>query len=289
MNKSTKLSIHDKFPLTCSRSGTCCHGKLVLLNPWELACIAKAKKVTTKKFAEKNCNWGGIQLRFDGKYLWRKQPSCSQYIENIGCSVYLGRPLSCRLYPLGRQIQSKEVHYIFQGSEFPCLNGCPEVAKLPQLSVGKYLEEQAASKFEKAQDEYLGLMQDIADMAFVFLLETGLAQSGDTKTLLLWKTMGNETPEALSKRIGNEWMNCLMLPKINDDVEDPILFVEKHKEILQLNIHEKYGNTQSNIEFHEASVLIMGLALQLARSIGANPITLGEHWIDAAIKHGAKI
>ena len=72
--------------------------------------------------------------------------------------MHLGRPLSCRLYPLGRQIQSEEIHYMFQGEEFPCLEGCPEVAELPLLSVEEYLNDQGTTKFEQAQDEYLELM-----------------------------------------------------------------------------------------------------------------------------------
>jgi len=45
---------------------------------------------------------------------------------------------------------------------------------------------------------------------------------------------------------------------------------------------------QTMQEVHKASVLIMGVALHLARSLGANPEILAEHWIDTAKKHGAK-
>jgi len=284
---TTKLSLQDKLPLTCTRSGTCCHGKLVLLNPWELVCIAKEKKMTPRQFRDLYCEFGGIRLRFDGKAGWKGQQACSQYAEGYGCSVHLGRPLSCRLYPLGRQIQREEVHYMYQGNEFPCLDGCPEVFKLPHLSVGEYLKGQLTDKFEKAQDEYLDLMQNIADIAFVLLLETGLAESVDKETLKLWRKMGNEAPEKLADRIGQEWIDYLMLPDITDDIEDPSLFARKHNELLQLKTQEKFGSLQTNHELHEASVLIMGVALHLARGIGADPKVLAEHWIDTAKNHGA--
>ena len=287
MMVTTKLGIHDKLPITCSRTGTCCHGKLVLLNPWELVCLAREKKITTREFRDIYCEFGGIRLRFDGKIGWKGQKACSQYVDNFGCSVHLGRPLSCRLYPLGRQIQSEEVHYIYEGSEFPCLEGCPEVSELPFMSVGEYLQGQETDKFEKAQDEYLNLMQNLADIAFVLLLDTGLAESGDNKTLPLWRKMGNETPEVLADRIGQEWLDYLMLPEISDDLENPISFARKHNELLQLKAQEKFGSLQTNQELHEASVLIMGVALHLARGIGANPQILAEHWIDTAKKHGA--
>jgi len=200
----------------------------------------------------------------------------------------LGRPLSCRLYPLGRQIQSEEVHYIYQGDKFPCLEGCPEVLGLPQLSVDEYLKGQLTDKFEQAQDAYLDLMQNLADIAFVLLLDTGLAESGDTKTLPLWRKMGNELPEELAARIGQEWIDCLMLPEIIDDLDDPTSFARKHNDLLQLKAQEKFGAAQTNQELHEASVEIMGVAMHLARAIGANPETLAEHWIDTAKNHGAK-
>lgn len=198
----TKLSIHDKLPLTCSRTGTCCHGKQVLLNPWELVCLARAKKITPEEFRDLYCEFGGIRLRFNGKVGWKEQKACSQYVGNFGCSVHLGRPLSCRLYPLGRQLQSKKVHYIYQGNIFPCLEGCPEVSELPHMSVEEYLKGQLADKFETAQDEYLEVMQNIADLAFVLLLDSGLAESGDTKTLPAWRKLGNEPPEVLIDRMG---------------------------------------------------------------------------------------
>lgn len=285
--QTTKLNIQDTLPLTCSRTGTCCHGKQVLLNPYELDCLAKEKQISPREFRNLYCEFGGIRLKFDGKPGWKKQHACSQYIENFGCSVHLGRPLSCRLYPLGRQIQSEEVHYIFQGDEFPCLEGCPEVSQLPQLTVDKYLKGQVTEKFEKAQDEYLNLMQNMADIAFVFLLETGLAESGDTKTLALWRKMGNEAPEKLVERIGQEWIDCLLLPEISDDIDDSVSFVQKHNELLHQKANEKFGALQTNQEFHEASVLMMGVALHLARGLGANPQDLASHWIEIAKEHGA--
>ena len=196
--------------------------------------------------------------------------------------------MSCRLYPLGRQIQNEEVQYIFQGKEFPCLDGCPDVTTLPHLSVGEYLKGQSTDKFELAQDEYLLVMQNMADIAFELLLDTGLAVSGDKATLPLWRKMGNELPEALADRIGQDWIDSLMLPAISDELENPIAFARKHKELFRLKAQEKFGKLHTHEEFHQASVLIMGVALHLARGIGASPAALAEHWINTARSHGAQ-
>ena len=280
------LSLQNILPLSCSRTGYCCFGKIIYLNPWELVSLANEKKITPKEFRDQYCDFEGIRLRFDGKTGWKDQKACSQYVDNFGCSVHLGRPLACRLYPLGRQVQSEEVHYMYQGAEFPCLEACSEVLELPQFSVGDYLKGQMTDKFEKAQDGYLELMQNIADIAFELLLDTGLAESGDKKTLPEWRKMGNELPEVLADRIGHEWLDCLMIPDLSDD--DPMAFVTKHNDLILLKAQEKFGALQTFQELHEASVLIMGVALHLARGLGANPKDLAELWIDTAKSHGAQ-
>jgi len=167
------------------------------------------------------------------------------------------------------------------------MEGCPEVTALPYMSVSEYLKGQLATKFEKAQDEYLDLMQNLADIAFELLLDTGLAKSGDSKTLPLWRKAGNKLPEALADSIGQEWINLLMLPENTDDAEDPVAFARKHNDLLRLKAQEQFGNLQTNQELHEASVLIMSVALHLARGIGADPKALSEHWIATAKNHGA--
>ena len=232
--QTTKLTSKSTLPLTCSRTGTCCFGKVVKLNPWELFCLSKEKNVTPREFRDLYCVFGGIQLRFNGASDKKGQQACSQYLAGFGCSVHLGRPLACRLYPLGRQIQNNKAHYIYEGDKFPCLADCSEVLELPKLSIGEYLEGQEANQFETAQDEYLIVMQNIADIAFELLLESGLAATGETKTLAMWREMSKELPELLADRIGQEWIDCLMIPSITDEVENPIAFAHQHNDILQL-------------------------------------------------------
>ncbi|MFA6581654.1 MAG: YkgJ family cysteine cluster protein [Paludibacter sp.] len=284
---STKLQLQDKLPLTCSRRGTCCHGNLVMLNPWELACLAGEKKMTPGEFRDLSCDYGGIRLRFDGKTNGQGKKACSQYLDDIGCSVHVARPLACRLFPLGRQMQNDDLNYMYQGEQFPCLEFCPEVTKLPYLTVSEYLADQQTEALEMAQNEYLKLMQNLADIAFELLLDTGLAASGDTETLPQWRIMGNQLPEDLAKSIGPEWLDSLMIPDISLESEDPVSYALKHHDLLRLKVQEKMGSLQTFPELQNASVLIMGLALHLARALGAKPEILAEHWINTAKLHGA--
>tara|TARA_B110000503_G_scaffold142258_1_gene238465 strand:- start:1252 stop:2118 length:867 start_codon:yes stop_codon:yes gene_type:complete len=285
--RTNKLSNQSILPLTCTRSGTCCYGKVVNLNPWELLKLSKEKGITPREFRDLYCEFGGIRLRFNGKEDSKGQQSCSQYKDNFGCSVHLGRPLACRLFPLGRQIQNNETHYIYQGDAFPCLTDCAEVLELPQLSVGEYLKGQSANQYEKAQDEYLRVMQDIADIAFELLLDSGLAASGDKETLLIWREMGNDLPEVLTERIGKEWIDYLMIPPIPYELKEPVVFAQKHNEFLLAKAQEKFGMLKTFQEFHEGSILLMGVALHLARGLGAGQKSIAEHWIEIAKSCGA--
>lgn len=284
---TNELSLQDQLPLTCSRTGTCCHGKQVFLNPWELAILAREKRISPKEFLDLYCEHGGIVLRFNGIKDPSGKSACSQYVENFGCSVHNGRPLACRLFPLGRQIQSEKTVYIYQGETFPCLNGCPEVKDLPYLSVEDYLKGQQTTLFEKAQDEYLELMQNLADIAFTLLLDTGLAESGETQTLSAWRKIGKTPSGELAATIGDEWLEHLILPDLSGHIEDPVSFIQMHNEQLQKIAQEKFGGLTTFEELHEASVLMMTLALYLARALGADPQILAEHWIVVAKENGA--
>lgn len=279
---TTPLSLQDSLPLTCSRKGTCCHGNQVFINPWELHRLALEKQITPREFRDAHTLFGGIQLHFNGKEDHRGKQACSQYIDNFGCSVHAGRPLACRLFPIGRQIQNNEVRYIHQGKDFPCLNGCSEVLELPKLTLAEYLSGQETANFETAQDLYLEFMQDIADLAFELLLETDLAAIGATIILPHWIAMGNEAPETLAKRIGNDWLDWLMLPEISIETRNPQRFVEQHNELLQLKLEISFGNLENQEELKQGCLTLMGVALHLARAIGANPSVLAAHWCESA-------
>jgi len=287
IRKTTKLNLDSRLPLTRTRIGTCCHGNQVLVNPWELYFISKKKNITPKQFRDLYCDFGGIRLKFNGNKDTRGKKACSQYVDNFGCSVHLGRPLACRLFPLGRQIQNNKVNYIHEGDSFPCLDGCSEVLNLPKLSVGEYIEGQQTKTHESAQDAYLEVMQNLADIGFELLLDSGLSESGDTKTLQMWRVMSTEEPDLLVKRIGAEWMDYLLIPKITVNDNDSILFIERHNELLQFEIQDKFSEIKTMQEFHKASLTVMGLAIHLARATGANPEYLTEYWIETAKEFGA--
>lgn len=286
-----RLALTDRLPLTCSRGGTCCHGNRIGLNPWELARLAAAREMSPIAFRERFTSEGGATLRFDGPPDHRGLPACSQYEggPSPGCTVHAARPLACHLYPLGRRRQGAELGYIHLGKTFPCLSGCPTVTDLPNLSVSEYLEGQDIAASELAHDAYLEVMQHLADAALVLLLDSGLARSGDRLTLRRWRALGAGPAEVRVQAIDQTWLDRLTAPPLQDALEDAATFVARHLEALQRHAQDELASLTDHGALRAASALMMAMALQLGRALGAEASPLAERWIATAREHGARI
>jgi hypothetical protein len=177
---------------------------------------------------------------------------------------------------------------MYQGEVFPCLEGCAEVLNLPYSSVTEYLIEQQTKKWEVAQNNYLELVQLLADIAFELVLDSGLAESGNKETLQQWRLMAQESPDQLAYRIGQEWLDHLTTPDLNHIIQQEQLFCEQHVIILQQQLQASFENIQTHEEIQEASVLVMAMALLVSITVGAEPRLLVSHWIDIAKSNGAQ-
>ena len=78
-----------------------------------------------------------------------------------------------------------------------------------------------------------------------------------------------------------------MIPPILNEIQDPIAFAQKHNELLLLKAQEQFGALKTFQELHEASILLMGVALHLARGLGADQKSIAEHWVETAKNYGA--
>lgn len=249
--------------------------------------LAQAKELSSEEFRKKHTCEAGTVLLFNGLPNHTGKSSCGLYEVGKGCSVHPARPLACRLFPLGREIQNGTAHYMHEGSDFPCLKECPEVLNLPKLTVEDYLLGQETQLFENAQDGYLELMQNLADISFELLLDSGLSESGDTETLTSWRKLGSMDVTQLSKEIPTEWFDLLMIPELEQHAE-PMSFVQEHTEILNGKIQELSESLSTLNSIREAAKWMMALGLLLAHAIGADAKGLSEHWIEIAKSHGAQ-
>jgi Fe-S-cluster containining protein len=84
----------SKFSYVCNRCGLCCRDKVITLSPYDVIRIARAAKVSTGTAVARYTLRRGSLLRFlpDGR--------CAA-LDGPRCTIHPGRPLACRLYPLG--------------------------------------------------------------------------------------------------------------------------------------------------------------------------------------------
>lgn len=265
------LKLDDVLPLTCTRSGTCCHGKDIRITPWELARLAHARGIPACDFRERFTEDAGTRLRL-AEPGWRGLPACSQYDPAHGCSVHAERPLACRLYPLGREVQGGEVRIIHEGASFPCLDGCPEVSTLPSLTVAAYLAGQGAEPFAAVRDAYLELTQDLADAAFTLVFDGGIGAGTDRRWANAWSVAVSGGPVAWTAVLGAAWHDRLTVPGIA--VSEQRAWLEQHRTIIQ----EHAAQAAPAV----ACVRLFASALLLFHAIGGDATVMGRRWLAQA-------
>src|SRR5580704_6108958 len=85
---------NSPFSYLCNACGRCCHNKVITLSPYDLIRLARAAGITTREAIDRFTIRRGSILKFsDG--------GACVALEGAHCGVHRGRPLACRLYPLG--------------------------------------------------------------------------------------------------------------------------------------------------------------------------------------------
>jgi hypothetical protein len=84
----------SRFSYVCGRCGLCCRDKVIALSPYDVIRIARAATISTGAAVARYTIRRGSLLRFlpDGR--------CAA-LDGSSCTIHAGRPLACRLYPLG--------------------------------------------------------------------------------------------------------------------------------------------------------------------------------------------
>jgi Fe-S-cluster containining protein len=111
--------------------------------PYEVLRLARNLGLTTTEVLARHTEAGGIRLRV------REDGACT-FLTPQGCGVHADRPLVCRLYPLGRQVQE-------DGSEtFGDLPPHPQTAGVYGRAgtVDDYLRAQDVASYLAAGDRY---------------------------------------------------------------------------------------------------------------------------------------
>jgi Fe-S-cluster containining protein len=139
------------FSYACHRCRRCSHDKLIQVNPYEIARLARNRGMGTTAFIEAYLD--------EQPYLRRGADGACVFLGPEGCTVHPDRPLVCRVYPLGRHVRSDG------RVEYSKLDGDPRSAGVFGLdgTIAAYLADQKVEDFARAADRYLAVLQRLYD------------------------------------------------------------------------------------------------------------------------------
>jgi len=273
------LDLEDNLPLTCTLEGTCCFGNNVYLNPWEIYYLSHGLDVQPTEFINLHTTDGGIKLAFHGQFEKNAKKSCNLYDNTIGCSIHTNRPLACRLFPVGRKIQFEKTNYFFERKNHPCLNLCPNVLDLPKIKLKDYIKQQQTESFETIQDQYLEIIQNLADTAFALYLETDAKQKDKGKTLKGWGNWTKLSTVEMIQFLTEDWKRILLFPfEIGQNFNEKS-FIENHAILLENKIQEEINSLVDLEMIVNYSIHLMCIVSILGKSIGANMTEIMQQWI----------
>ena len=152
MTEQQPMARDAAFSYECHACKRCCHDKLIQVNPYEIARMARNRGISTTEFIERYLSEQGPYLRF-------LDNTACVFLTEQGCGVHPDRPLVCRLYPLGR-FRSAE------GNEhFTHLTPHPQSEGIYGESgtIADFLAGQNITDFVAAADEYLALFYRMYD------------------------------------------------------------------------------------------------------------------------------
>jgi Fe-S-cluster containining protein len=137
------------FSYRCNQCALCCHDKVITLSPYDVLRMARTSGVNTAEAVQRYTSRRGSLLRFTTE-------SACIALEGTRCGVHRGRPLACRLYPLG--IERSEA-----GETLVRLEPA-------EGSLGQFGESGSAGEFLDAQgiDDYLRALEKYRDLISVF-------------------------------------------------------------------------------------------------------------------------
>jgi len=134
----------EKFGYSCMRCLRCCHHKIIQLNPYEIARLARRLEQTTSEFRSTWTDDGA------GNFLRRTDNGACVFLGEKGCTVHEDRPLVCRLYPLGRHVSRDGAERWSHVTPHPQTEGVYS----KDGTVADYIEAQGARSFMDAADKY---------------------------------------------------------------------------------------------------------------------------------------
>jgi Fe-S-cluster containining protein len=103
--RKRSMDRQSAFSYRCNQCGRCCHDQAITLSPVDVIAMARSSGISTGETVARYTMRRGSLLRFgtDG--------GCAA-LDGSRCSIHSGRPLACRLYPLGLERDGARERFI---------------------------------------------------------------------------------------------------------------------------------------------------------------------------------
>jgi Fe-S-cluster containining protein len=102
---SIEKNRQSKFSYLCNQCGRCCHDKVITLSPYDVLRLARAAGLSTGEAIARYTIRRGSILKF------KPDGGCAA-LDGTRCTIHSGRPLACRLYPLGLERTGNDDHFV---------------------------------------------------------------------------------------------------------------------------------------------------------------------------------
>ena len=146
------------FSYACHACSRCCYHKIIHLNPYEVARLARNRGIGTTEFLSRYTAANGTALK-------QQEDGACVFLTPRGCDVHTDRPLVCRLYPLGRRTTAEGEEWFSEAAPHPESAGEYGI----EGTVEELLTKQGAQPFIEAVDRYVEL---VGKMSHVLLEKT---------------------------------------------------------------------------------------------------------------------
>lgn len=151
MSAGARETADAPFSYACHRCLKCCRDKLIQVNPYEVARLARRIGISTTAFIADHLE--------DGVFLRRVPDGACEFLGPQGCTVHPDRPLVCRLYPLGRHVAADGQITYSHHEPHPETQGVYG----RDGTIADFLAQQQVGPFVGAADRYLEILQRLFD------------------------------------------------------------------------------------------------------------------------------
>jgi Fe-S-cluster containining protein len=169
-----RVARQQTFGYLCRACSRCCHGKIIQVNPYEIARLARNLGIGTSEFRSKWTEEG------KGTVLARTADDTCVFLGRGGCTVHSDRPLVCRLYPLGRRFAPDGSESWLELQPHPRSEG----EYTERGTIADYLATQHAESFIEAADAYVNWVNEARTLLLPRVDDAPSGAAGETGDLL---------------------------------------------------------------------------------------------------------